>query len=109
MPQHKIYNKLVRDRIPEIIQAEGRECAVETMNEADYVQALLEKVVEEAQEIASAPDDQLAIEIADLYEVLDSLLAFKGIDEAHLREVQRQRREARGGFVKRIKLLWAEA
>ena len=51
---HKTYNKLVRDRIPEIIAAEGRQYATETMADTEYRQALLVKLVEEAQEVADA-------------------------------------------------------
>lgn len=48
------YNKLVRDRIPEIIRQDGRECGTERMSEAEYVQALREKLVEEARGCGSA-------------------------------------------------------
>jgi predicted house-cleaning noncanonical NTP pyrophosphatase (MazG superfamily) len=37
------YNNLVRDHIPEIIQSNDKRCAIETMPEAEYRQALLER------------------------------------------------------------------
>jgi predicted house-cleaning noncanonical NTP pyrophosphatase (MazG superfamily) len=106
MVQH--YNKLVRDHIPAIIEAEGRQCATEIMNETDYIQALLQKLLEEAQEVAEASVDKRAIELADLYEVVDAILASQSLQEADIRELQAQRRKERGGFVQRIRLLWTE-
>lgn len=102
------YNKLVRDRIPEIIQASGKRCAVETMTATEYHQALLEKLVEEAQEACQAPPDELVTELADLHEVLAALMAAWQIDPEQVQQVQRQRRAERGGFDQRLRLLWTE-
>lgn len=102
------YNKLVRDRIPEIIAAEGRECATEIMSEGEYLDSLLTKLVEEAQEAASAPPDKRASELADLYEVIDALIHAARLNESDVRALQAQRRQERGGFEGRLKLLWAE-
>jgi predicted house-cleaning noncanonical NTP pyrophosphatase (MazG superfamily) len=102
------YNKLVRDRIPEIIQNSGKRCAVETMPESEYRQALLEKLVEEAQEACQAPPDELVTELADLHEVLAAVLVACQIAPEHVQQVQRQRRAERGGFDQRLKLLWTE-
>ncbi len=100
--------KLVRDRIPEIIQAEGRTCQVESLSLPQFRQALLLKVMEEAAEVASAPPDALAAEIADLLEVIDATMAAFALDPETVRAVQTQRRQERGGFEKRLKLLWAD-
>jgi predicted house-cleaning noncanonical NTP pyrophosphatase (MazG superfamily) len=69
------YNKLVRDRIPEIIQNSGKRCAFETMPEAEYCQALLEQLVEEAQEVHQAAPEELVAELADIQEVFAAVLA----------------------------------
>ena len=76
----KEYDKLVRDRIPEIIRQDGRQCGVEVMPEDEYVQALKDKLVEESQEAAVAGPDDLVKELADLYEVVDALMAACGIE-----------------------------
>lgn len=102
------YMKLVRDRIPEIIQSEGRTCQVEILPLEDYRQALLVKVMEEASEVASASRENLATEIADLWEVLDALMTVFELDPESIRTLQAQRREERGGFEKRLKLLRTE-
>ena len=68
------HNKLVRDRIPEIISKSGIEYQTITLSEQEYQQALRQKLIEEAQEAATANNADLAIEIADLLEVVDALL-----------------------------------
>jgi predicted house-cleaning noncanonical NTP pyrophosphatase (MazG superfamily) len=103
-----IHNKLVRDRIPEIIAAEGRRCATESMDDAEYRQALLAKLVEEAQEAAEAEPGELVKELADLCEVIDTLLVAFDLDKDAVRTLQQKRRDERGGFERRIKLLWVE-
>lgn len=70
----KEYHKLVRERIPEIIEGEGKTFEVQVLDEGAYREALRQKVVEEAQEIAEAPEEELAKEIGDLYEVLNALI-----------------------------------
>ncbi len=101
-------NKLIRDRIPEIIHASGKHCAIETMSEPEYRQALLEKLVEEAQEIRQAAPDELVTELADLHEVIAALLAAWHIPPEKVQQIQDQRRAERGGFDQHLKLLWTE-
>jgi predicted house-cleaning noncanonical NTP pyrophosphatase (MazG superfamily) len=101
--------KLVRDRIPEIIRQSGRECGVETMEEEEFRQGLRAKLVEEAQEAAAATGTDLVTELADLYEVIDTLMAASGIDRETVLKEQKRRRLERGGFSRRIKLLWSGA
>jgi predicted house-cleaning noncanonical NTP pyrophosphatase (MazG superfamily) len=105
----KIHNKLVRDRIPEIIQAAGKQCAIETMDEEDFHQALRAKLVEEAQEAAVADPIGLVTEFADLYEVMDTLIAAYDIDRQAVLAEQERRQIERGGFNRRIRLLWSGA
>lgn len=102
------HNKLVRDRIPEIITAEGRDYATEIMEDAEYRQALLAKLVEEAQEAAEAASGELMKELADLYEVIDALLVAFDLDKDTIRAIQQKRRDELGGFEEQIKLLWTD-
>src|SRR5580700_4537909 len=69
------YNKLVRDRIPEIIEADGHHAFTRTLDGQDYRTALLAKLVEEAREAQSASADELPSELADVREVLQALLS----------------------------------
>jgi predicted house-cleaning noncanonical NTP pyrophosphatase (MazG superfamily) len=108
MSDRTIHNKLVRDCIPDIIDAEGRRCATEIMDDAEYRQALLAKLVEEAREAAEAEPGELAKELADLYEVIDAVMMAFGLDKDAILATQQKRRGERGGFEGRIRLLWVE-
>ncbi|MBD1911948.1 MULTISPECIES: nucleoside triphosphate pyrophosphohydrolase [unclassified Leptolyngbya] len=102
------FNKLVRDRIPDLIRAAGKTCDTEVLSETDYRQALRAKLIEEAQEVATAQDEDLITELADVQEVLMALMAAYKISPETVRKTQMLRREARGSFRQRIRLLWTD-
>jgi len=102
------YNKLIRDRIPEIIASDGKTYATEVMGDQEYQQALLTKLVEEAQEAAAAKPDKLMIELADLMEVIQATMQAFEILPDKVQSIQQKRQSNRGGFDKRLKLLWVE-
>jgi predicted house-cleaning noncanonical NTP pyrophosphatase (MazG superfamily) len=102
-----IYNKLIRDRIPEIIRAAGKQCETDMMTDEEYIQALRSKLVEEAQEVEQAAPNDLLTELADLQEVIAALMAVYGISPEQVSTVQCSRRVERGGFEQRLKLLWS--
>lgn len=104
----KRHDKLVRDKVPQLIRESGGACATTTMESQDYIGALGAKLVEEAQEAAGQTGDALIGELADLYEVIDSLLATHGISTETVLDAQRQKRAERGGFGERICLLWSD-
>lgn len=98
--------KLVRDGIPDIIAANGDSYELEELAESDYLLALRAKLIEEAQEAAAADGEALVTELADLLEVLDALLAASGISMDEVRAAQHRKRAERGGFDRRLRLLW---
>lgn len=103
------YHKLIRDRIPELLAADGLRYSVEPLDDEAYRLALLAKLIEEAGEAAATADaDGLAREIADVYEVIDAILDLHGLDPAAVRALQARRREERGGFARRLQLRWTE-
>jgi predicted house-cleaning noncanonical NTP pyrophosphatase (MazG superfamily) len=103
------YGKLIRDRIPEILEAEGLRYEIGRLDDEAFKAALLAKLVEEAGEAADAADaDALARELADLYEVIDAVIELHGLDPAAVRALQARRREERGGFERRLALRWTE-
>jgi predicted house-cleaning noncanonical NTP pyrophosphatase (MazG superfamily) len=106
--EKKFYNKLVRDRIPEIIESVGKKCEVVVLSESEFKQALLTKLIEEAQEVQNADPSELITELADLNEVLDTILKINGITRDSLSVEQVIRKSNRGGFKKRLKLIWSE-
>ena len=101
----KTYHKLVRDRIPELLQQDGCTYRVEILDEQEFQQALREKVLEEAREVVEADTGELVNELADLYEVLDTLMQQHKISPAEVRTRQAERSQTRGGFARRIHLL----
>lgn len=104
----KVYNKLIRDRIPEIIQENGKECSVEIMDTHEYRQALLDKLIEEANEIAQAEPQDLTSELADIYEVLEAIESVFNISKDRIQDERNKHMNERGGFLKRIRLLWVD-
>lgn len=97
-----VYRKLVRDRIPEIIQSEGRRPVTRLLDEASYRQALLAKLLEEAQEATRAAPGDLPGELADVLEVLQALTATAGLSWPQLLTLAEDKRSRRGGFDGRI-------
>ncbi len=98
----KVYNKLIRDKIPQIIEASGKQAEISVLATSDYEKALKDKLIEEAQELRSASDEDQLSELADVYEVLDAMLLCKGLTREQVQEQQRLKREERGGFAQRL-------
>lgn len=101
-----IYNKLVRDRIPQIIEASGKTCKVEILDDTAYEYALRAKLVEELNEVQAAKtDEELIEELADLYEVLNALVVSKGYTEEQFLSIVKKKSDKRGGFRDKIYLV----
>lgn len=91
--------KLVRDRIPEIIAAEGRSPIIRQLKGNALRAALVDKLAEEHAEFLSAHEpDARCEELADMVEVILTLASEYGADEAHLMEIVARKRAKRGGF-----------
>ena len=97
----KVYNKLVRDRIPEIIEASEKTCTVETLTDEKYIAMLDAKLNEE---LAEYQESKSLEELADLLEIMDAVVKARGYSGDELTEVRRKKREARGGFEKKVLL-----
>ncbi len=97
----KIYNKLVRDNIPAIIEATGAACETEILSEADYLRCLDAKLEEELSEYRRDPNVE---ELADLLEVVYACARARGYTEAELEAVRAEKADKRGGFGGRILL-----
>jgi predicted house-cleaning noncanonical NTP pyrophosphatase (MazG superfamily) len=102
------YNKLVRDRVPEIIRSHGHQPATYVLDDEQFRTALLAKLLEEAQEAKSAPADDLLTELADVLEVLRTLVAVQGRSWKDLLSVAASKRAERGAFADRIFLEYVE-
>lgn len=97
--------KLVRDRIPELIAASGRDATTTTLPEAERASALLAKLREETAELAAAPAEQRVEELADVLEVVQALAAALGIAWADVLETAVAKRQDRGGFADGVMLV----
>ncbi len=95
------YNKLVRDKIPEIIEMSGKRCVIETLTDEDYLKMLDAKLDEE---LAEYHQDQNLEELADLLEVIYACAVAHGYSVAELEQVRVDKAAKRGGFVERILL-----
>lgn len=94
-----IYNKLVRDKIPEIIKASGKTVYYETLPERDCLEMLNRKLEEELLEYQA---DGNIEELADLLEVIYAVAAAKGCALEQLEAIRQAKAEKRGKFDKRI-------
>lgn len=97
----KRYNKLVRDRIPEIIESSGKTCTTEVLSPEEYLRMLDVKLDEE---LAEYHKDQNVEELADLLEVIHAAAIARGYTLEDLERVRAEKAAKRGGFEKRILL-----
>lgn len=98
----KIYNKLVRDKIPEIIEKSGNKCEIEVLSDEDYLKMLDAKLDEE---LAEYYNDQNLEELADLLEVIYAAAKARGFSIDELEELRKQKAEKRGGFENKLLLV----
>lgn len=95
------YYKLVRDRIPEIIEANGQTCITETLSDEEYLRLLDEKLAEELDEYQA---NKSLEELADLLEVMRAVVKARGWTLEQLEQVRSEKATKRGRFEKKILL-----
>ena len=101
----KTYDKLVRDRIPEIIQKEGNTADIIILSEESFIQAINEKLIEEATEVCNAQNRyDILSELADLQEVMDTIKQLYNINTLEVNTIQAVKALQRGKFDKRLYL-----
>ncbi len=91
--------KLVRDKIPQIIQADGKSPIIRTLTEEDYLQELDKKLNEE---VAEYQADKSIEEMADVLEVLYAICEARGHSLEELEQVRKEKSDKRGAFKERI-------
>lgn len=105
MSSHRFkVNKLVRDKLPEIINSEPESSLLyDILEETAFIKALKEKLIEEAQEVYdSTSREELINELADVSEVFLTLLSVLEISPTLLEEIRLKRSNERGGFTRRV-------
>jgi predicted house-cleaning noncanonical NTP pyrophosphatase (MazG superfamily) len=103
------YNKLVRDKIPQIIENTGKKFSTEILNDQDYIKYLKEKSYEELDEYCAAESNEEAVEeLADLLEIIQALAKHHGSSIEEVELVRQEKTEKRGGFEEKIFLIEVE-
>lgn len=93
------YNKLVRDKIPQIIEQDNKKCTLETLSDESYITYLDNKLEEE---LAEYQENKSLEELADLLEVVYSVAEARGFSIRELEQVRQEKAEKRGRFTKKI-------
>lgn len=103
------YNKLVRDRIPEVIESTGKKFSTTILDENEYIIELKKKAYEELDEYVNTDNKKDAIEeLADMMEIIHALSEYHGSSIDEVEEVRKQKAEKRGGFKDKIFLIEVE-
>ena len=93
------YDKLIRDKIPEIIENSGKKCIVEKMDDDTYLRYLDQKLNEE---LAEYQADKSLEELADLLEVMYAVAEARGYSVEELENTRKAKVEKRGGFKEKL-------
>lgn len=101
-----VYNKLVRDLIPQVIEATGKEFRTRILDEEEYKEELIIKLKEESGEYFAAESSKESLEeLADMLEVIRALAVVHGATWEELEALREKKAEARGGFQERVYLI----
>ncbi|WP_419887589.1 phosphoribosyl-ATP pyrophosphohydrolase [Neobacillus niacini] len=104
-----VYNKLVRDRIPEVIEKTGKKFTTRILDNKEYIKELKTKSFEELNEYINAENNKDAIEeLADLLEIIHALVECHGANIEKLEQVRQEKAKKRGGFKDKIFLIEVE-
>jgi len=90
-----IYNKAIRDKIPEIIKESGKNCNVKKLNDSEFLVQLEKKLVEE---LAEYQESKNVKELADILEVIYRISELKGITSDELDCIKNEKAKKRGKF-----------
>lgn len=99
------YNKLVRDRVPEIFETSGRKVEYKILSDSQVLLALQEKLLEKAQNFAKRPSEN---EISDMFELMDTIIEKFQYEQMHIDYLKLKNREAKGGYTKNVYLISVE-
>ena len=98
----RIYNKLVRDNIPDIIESKGETPVTKILDDNTYKIELEKKLNEEYQEVLTATGDDRVEELADMLEIIRALAKLEGKSLQNVIEIADVKSEKRGAFEKKI-------
>jgi len=98
----QVYNKAIRDKIPEIIRALGKDCEIKTLSDEDFLLEMEKKLLEEVNEYGESGS---IMELADVLEVVYKIATLRGVDKEGLESLRLQKLIERGGFQKKLFLV----
>lgn len=102
------YNKLIRDKIPEVIRARGAECEVEEISDARFREEIMKKVVEEASGLSKTKNrEELLEELADVHIVLMEIRKLNNVGAAEFNTALTENIILKGGYDKHVFLHWS--
>ncbi len=96
------YNKLVRDKIPEIIKANGEKPVIRILNDDEYKKELEKKLYEEYQEVLKANGKERIEELADMLEVIKYLAKVENSTLEEVIAIKEEKSSKRGAFENKI-------
>lgn len=96
------YNKLIRDRIPEIIESSGKKAIVEKVQGEELLNLLNKKLQEELNEYKESGEVE---ELADLVEVVQAILDYKNVTLEEFNKIRETKNEFRGSFKEGLLLI----
>lgn len=100
------YNKLVRDRIPEIIENNRKTSITRILDEREYIEEIGKKIEEELTEYLEAEEKEHRVEeLADLLELVNALAQYEDVTLEDVEKVRKQKAAKRGGFQERVFLV----
>ena len=101
----KKYNKVIRDKIPEIIADSGKKCNIKHLDDESFLTELEKKLTEEVNEYSESKDVE---ELADLLEVIYRISELRGVNSDKLDKIRKDKTEKRGKFDSNLFLIDAE-
>ncbi|MGB4758646.1 MAG: nucleoside triphosphate pyrophosphohydrolase [Candidatus Saccharimonadales bacterium] len=94
-----IFNKLVRDKLPELYESIHQKITVRALSSGEYSAELCTKLVEEARELSAAHSKDAVInELADIYQVAEDLMVHYNIEKAQVDKIKTNKKADKGSF-----------
>ncbi|MEB2281804.1 nucleoside triphosphate pyrophosphohydrolase [Lysinibacillus xylanilyticus] len=101
-----IYNKLVRDLIPQVIEENGKTCIIRVLEQGEHLEEIKVKMQEEALEFLEATSSKEAVEeLVDILELVHTAIQMYDVSYEQLEQIRTQKKNQCGGFSKGIYLV----
>ncbi|WP_410990414.1 pyrophosphohydrolase domain-containing protein [Bacillus cereus] len=100
------YNKLIRNKIPQIIEANGKTPTTKILSKDEYIKEICKKIEEELTEYLEANTKEHKLEeLSDLLEIINALAEHEGTTLEEINNIRKTKAEGRGGFSDRVFLI----